>query len=126
MEKKFLILDKECINKNAFHRYKKPITTNKVEIKKLVLSKKYSYDNKGTFKYFIGYMSNAGITPLCIILPQMNGYVKHFKNTKYMNLLVHDQELLKEYNETWDKIKSLFKKNLIVNQCTMINTLKLK
>ena len=35
----------------------------------------------------------------------MNGYVKYFKYTKYMNLLAYDKELLKKYNEMWDKIK---------------------
>ena len=40
----------------------------------------------------------------------MNEYVKYFKDTEYMNLLVHDKELLKKYNEIWDKIKHLLKK----------------
>ena len=29
-----------------------------------------------------------------------------------MHFLVHDKELLKKYNEIWDKIKSLFKKKI--------------
>ena len=40
----------------------------------------------------------------------MNGYVKYFSDNKCMNLLVHDEELLKKYNEIWDKISNLFKK----------------
>ena len=40
----------------------------------------------------------------------MNGYVKYFKGIKYMNFLVHDKELLQKYNEIWDKVKNLFKK----------------
>ena len=56
----------------------------------------------------------------------MNAYVKYFdKNSKYMNILGHDKEILKKYG-IWNKIKSLFKKSLIVNQYIMINTLKLK
>ena len=43
-----------------------------------------------------------------------------------MNLLVHDKELLKEYNEMWDKISNLLKKGLRKNQCMIIYTLKLK
>ena len=31
------------------------------------------------------------------------------------NLLVYDEELLKKYNEIWDKISNLLKKGLIVN-----------
>ena len=41
----------------------------------------------------------------------MNGYVKYFdNNNKYIKLLVHDEELLKKHNETWDKVKNLFKR----------------
>ena len=29
------------------------------------------------FKYFIGYKEDDIIRPLCIILPQMSGYIKH-------------------------------------------------
>ena len=55
--------------------------------------------------------------------PQMNGYTKYFdNNNKYMNLLVHDKKILKEQNEIQNKNK----KGLIVNQCIMINTSKLK
>ena len=53
---------------------------------------------KGSFKYFIGYISkiNAFPEPLCRNLPQMDGYVKYFdSNNKYMSLLVHNKELLK-------------------------------
>ena len=64
----------------------------------------------------------------------MNGYVKYFdKNNKYINLLVNDKETLKKYLEIWDKIKGLFKNDLIAkrvylraNQCKMKNTLKQK
>ena len=78
-----------------------------------MLSSKHSNGNKGSFKYFIGYINIGNIfPPLCIKLPQMNGYTKYFyKNNKYMKLLVHDKKLLKKYN---------------VKHCIMINKLKLK
>ena len=84
-------------NSNLKNRCKGPITINKVDIRKVVLSKNNSYGTKGAFKcLYIGYISNAGIIPLCIILPQMNTYVKYFdKNSKYMNILVHDKKILK-------------------------------
>ena len=92
-----------------FHKYKKPITIDEVDIKKIVLSSKESYGNKCAFKYFIGYISNDyGNIPLCIRLPQMNASVKYFKHSKCMNLLVRDKELLKKYIEIWDKVKNLF------------------
>ena len=79
----------------------------------MVLSIKNSYGNKGSYKYFFGYIYECSALPfpLRIKLPQMNAYVKYFhKNSKYMNLVVNDKEILKKYNEIWDKIKNLFEK----------------
>ena len=116
-----MIFDKEYVNKNAFHRYKKAITINKGEIQKLVLSKKDSYGNKGAFKYFIGYVTNAGIMPLCIRLPQMNECAKYFDNgSKCMKLLVHDEILIKNTMKYEIRLNIYLKKNLVVNQCIKI------
>ena len=52
-----------------------------------MLSKKDSYRKKGLFNYFIGYINETDAFPLCIKLPQINGYAKH--------LLVLDEDLLK-------------------------------
>ena len=41
----------------------------------------------------------------------MNAYNKYLDtNSKYMNLLIHDMEILKKYNEIWNRIKNVFKK----------------
>ena len=41
----------------------------------------------------------------------MNAYAKYFdKNSKYMNLLVNNKEILEKCSEIWSKIKSLIKK----------------
>ena len=67
-----------------------------------MLSNKESYGNKGSYKYFIGYIpkGDALPSPLCIKFPQMNAYVKYFdKNNKCINLLVHDKEILEKYNK---------------------------
>ena len=49
--------------------------------------------------------------PLCIKVLQMNAFIKYFdNNNKYMKSLVHDEELLKKFNEIRDKDKDLFKK----------------
>ena len=38
----------------------------------------------------------------------MSAYVKYFdKNNQYIDIFVHDKQLLKEYNEILDKIKNL-------------------
>ena len=91
-----------------------------------MLSKKDFYGKTDSFKYFIGYINEVDAFPVpsYLKLSQKNGYVKYV-NDKRMNLLVHDKELLKKYNEIWNKISNLLKKGLIRKQC-IINTLKLR
>ena len=61
--------------------------------------------NEG-FKYFIGYKNDEIVRPLCVILPQMNGYIKYFENgSKNMSFSIKDDDMLYKYNEIWYKIK---------------------
>ena len=68
MEEKALKFGEDCINKNAFHTNKRSINIDEVDIRRVVLSSKHGYGNKGSFKYFIGYINkgNAFPIPLCI------------------------------------------------------------
>ena len=52
MNQKALIFDEQCINKNSFHKNKRPMSTDKVQTKRIVLSKRDLYGKKGSFKYF--------------------------------------------------------------------------
>ena len=51
-----------------------------VNVDQIVVSDKFNHNNE-SFKYFIGYQQGEIVKSLCIILPQMSGYVKytHFK-----------------------------------------------
>ena len=49
MEEKALISDKQCINKNAFHKNKETINVDNVDIRRFALSKKDSYGKKRSF-----------------------------------------------------------------------------
>ena len=114
MEQEAAHLGENSIIKSAFHKNKKPININKVDIKRIALSDKKSC-GKDLFKYFVGYRyeGNAFPSPLCIKLPQMNACDKYYyKNSKYMNHLVKDEKILKKYLKIWNKIKSLIKKEL--------------
>ena len=62
---------------------------------------------KNTLKYFIGYNDGDAIIPLCIILPQMISYVKHFDSNKTMPFKVSDDKLLKKYNTIWERVDNL-------------------
>ena len=67
--------DKE-VNKKEFYSSKKAILLDSVDLSKIVVSSKWKL-NDATYKYFCGYLNNDVIKPLCVILPQMNGYIKY-------------------------------------------------
>ena len=112
MEKNILDFGEKCFINNLFHKYKKPISIDKVDTKKIVLSSTESYGNKDPFKFFIGYISNVSIVPLYIKIPQMNACAKYFyrNNKQIYESLVRDKEIFKKYNAILDKISNLFKK----------------
>ena len=114
MEQEVAHLGENSIIKSAFHKNKKPININKVDIKRIALSDKKSL-SEDSFKDFIGYRRecNAFPFPLSIGLPQMNAHAKYFdQNSKYMNHLVKDEKILKTFLQMWKKIHSLIKKEL--------------
>ena len=65
------------LNKKSFHKRKERIDLLSVNIDQIVVSDKFKHNNEG-FKYSIGYLEDELVHPLCIILPQMSGYIKYF------------------------------------------------
>ena len=63
------------INKKEFHKSKQAIDLDSITTDKIVGSDKFRHSEDG-YKYFIGYQEDEVVKPLCIILPQMNGYIK--------------------------------------------------
>ena len=62
--------------------------------------------NKNVFKHFIGYQKDEIVKPLCIILPQMSGYIIYFEiGGKNMSFLVKDNEVWNKYYKIWEVIK---------------------
>ena len=67
-------------DKKEFHAPKQALALSFVDTDKIVLPGKFKYSDSGS-KYFIGYLGNDDIIrALCIILPQMSGYIKHSDN----------------------------------------------
>ena len=76
-----------------------------VNVDQIVVSDKFKHSDEG-FKYFIGYQESEIVKPLCIILPQMSGYIKYFENSgKIMSFLIKDDEVWRKYEKNWDVIK---------------------
>ena len=97
MSEKTLKFDNIRVNKKEFHKSKQPINLDLVNLDQIVVS--------GGFKYFISYKEGEIVKPLCIILPQMTGYIKYFENRgKNMALVIKNDDVLNKYNEIWDKI----------------------
>ena len=95
------------ISKSTFYKNKKLFNVHDLDVNEILVSKKESCGAKNSLKYFIGYNDDDVIRPLCIKLPQMIGYVKHFDSNKTMFFKVGDNKLLKKYNKIWKKISSL-------------------
>ena len=89
-----------------------------IDLSKIVVSSRWKL-NDTTYKYFCGYLSNDTtgsssseciIKPLCVILPQMNGYIKYFDNGgKNMSFVKGDKQVYEKYNEIWNVVKNLLK-----------------
>ena len=94
------------VNKGEFHASKQAIALNLVNTSKIVVSDKFNHSNNG-FKYCIGYLHDDDvIRPLCIILPQMSGYIKYFDNSgKNMSFKIEVGSVYLKYTEIWNKIK---------------------
>ena len=100
--------DKE-VDKKTFYSSKEAILLDSVDLSKIVVSSKWKL-NDTTYKYFCGYLNNDVIKPLCVILPQMNGYIKYFDDGgKYMSFVTDDEKVYEKYNEIWNVVKGLLK-----------------
>ena len=79
MSEKTLKSNNIRLNKKEFHKSKQPINLMSVNVDQIVVSDKFKHNNE-SFKYFIGFQEDEIVKPLCIILPQMSGYIKYFEN----------------------------------------------
>ena len=98
--------DKE-VDKKAFYSSKEAILLDSVDLSKIVVSSKWKL-NDTTCKYFCGYLNNDVIKPLCVILPQMNGYIKYFDDGgKNMSFVTDDEKVYEKYDKIWNVVKGL-------------------
>ena len=73
MSEKTLKFDNIKVDKKEFQKCKQPINLDNSD--QIVVSDKFKH-NDDDFKYFIGYKEGKIVKPLCMILPQMSGYIK--------------------------------------------------
>ena len=103
------------VNKKEFYLSKQAISLDSVDLNKIVVSKKWKI-NDTTYKHICGYLNNDTIQPLCVILPQMDGYIRYFDDgVKNMSFVTDDEKNYKKYNEIWEVIRNLLKIDFTVN-----------
>ena len=91
MGEKTLKFDNIRVNKKEFHKSKQPIDLDLINVDQIVVSDKFKH-NDGSFKYFIRYKEVEIVKPICIILPQMTGYIKYFENgRKNTSFVIKDE-----------------------------------
>ena len=105
--KKIKFGDKE-VDKKEFYSSKQAISLDSVDLDKIVVSNKWKI-NETTYKYLWGYLNNDVIQPLCVILPQMHGYIKYFDNGGKNMTFVTDNE------KVWEVIRKLLKVKFAAN-----------
>ena len=87
------------IDKKEFYLSKQAISLYSVDLSKIVVSSKWKISDT-KYKYFCGYLNNDVIQPLCVILPQMSGYIKYFDDGgKNISFVTDEKEVYEKYNE---------------------------
>ena len=115
MSSKTIKFDDKEINKKEFYSSKKAILLDSVDLNKIVVLNKWKI-NDTTYKYLCGYLNNDTIQTLCVILPQMNGYIKYFDDGgKNMSFVTDDEEIYEKYNEIWEIVRKLLKVKFTVS-----------
>ena len=106
--------DKE-VDKKEFYLSKQAISLNSVDLSKIVVSSKWKISDT-KYKYFCGYLNNDVIQSLCVILPQMSGYIKYFDDGgKNRSFVTDDKEVYEKYNEIWEVVRKLLKLKFTVS-----------
>ena len=97
--------DKE-VDKKKFCSSKQAISLDSVDLSKIVVSKKWKI-NDTTYEHICRYLNNDTIQPLCVVLPQMDGYIKYFDDGgKNMTFVTDDEKIYEKYNEIWEVIRN--------------------
>ena len=103
------------VDKKQFYSSKQAISLDSVDLNRIVVSKKLKI-NDTTYKHICGYLNNDTIRPLCVILPQMDGYIKYFDDGgKNMSFVTDDEKIYEKYNKIWKVVRNLLKVDFTVN-----------
>ena len=99
--------DIENEKKKNFHRNRTPIFLKNVDIEKVLVSNKISFEEKNC-KYLIGCLNiDDKVRPLHRMIPKRSAYVKSYDGqTKWIYFLIEDDDLLEKCTIIWDKVNA--------------------
>ena len=97
MREKNIIFNNKKIDKSNFYKNKILFKIDDIDVHRILVSKKESYDKKSSFEYFIGYDDNDDIKA-----SQKDG--KYFESNKIMSFKVIDKKLLKKFAKILNKL----------------------
>ena len=89
------------VSKKEFYESKKGVELSSIDVNKIVVSNRVKGNNDPS-KVFIGFLGDTDsiVRPLCLVLSQMSGWIKYFKNGgKNMSFKIEDDEVYLKYNE---------------------------
>ena len=94
---------------------KNSILLDSVDLSKIVVSSRYKI-NDTTYKCFCGLLNNISIKSLCVILPQVDEYIKYFDDGgKNISFITDDEKIYEKYNKIREVIRKLLKVNFAVS-----------
>ena len=103
-------MNRNCVNfdnikkSDFYNKNKKIFNIDDTDVNKMMLiSKKETYGEYNSFKYFIGYNDNDVIRPLYLFLSQTIGFITN------LSVMIKDIQRLRNYNKIWKKIEKSMK-----------------
>ena len=93
------------IHKKEFHKSKTPIDLTWIDTNKIVASDRFELECD---KYYIGYKDGKFVRPLCIILPQMRGFIRYLDGKRKIVLFLReDEEIIVRYSKVSKRITKM-------------------
>ena len=87
------------MSKKQFYESKIALKLDEADVNNIVVSNKLKGNNEIS-KVFIGYIDQIDVIPLCIVIPQMSGWIKCFENGgKNMSFKIEDDSVYLKYNQ---------------------------
>ena len=91
MSSRKIKFEEKEVDEKKLYLSKQAISLDSVDLSKIVVSKKWKI-NDTTYKHIWGYLNNDTIQPLCVVLHQMDGYIKYCDDGGKNMTFVTDEE----------------------------------